>query len=136
MRRFEKISFAQFKKDICDNIDLYNEYELPKRATLKSAGYDFKAIEDITIKKGEILKIPTGVKVRLNDDEFLGVYVRSKMGCKYNIRMCNQVGIVDADYYNNVSNEGHIFVFLQKIGSQAAAKNIAYLGPLIRSVYG
>ncbi len=54
MRRFEKISFAQFKKDICDNIDLYNEYELPKRATLKSAGYDFKVIEDITIKKGEI----------------------------------------------------------------------------------
>lgn len=117
MRRFEKISFAQFKKDICDNIDLYNEYELPKRATLKSAGYDFKVIEDITIKKGEILKIPTGVKVRLNDDEFLGVYVRSKMGCKYNIRMCNQVGIVDADYYNNVSNEGHIFVFLQNEGN-------------------
>lgn len=117
MRRFEKISFAQFKKDICDNIDLYNEYELPKRATLKSAGYDFKVIEDISIKKGEILKIPTGVKVRLNDDEFLGVYVRSKMGCKYNIRMCNQVGIVDADYYNNVSNEGHIFVFLQNEGN-------------------
>lgn len=116
MRCFEKISFAQFKKDICDNIDLYNEYELPKRATLKSAGYDFKAIEDITIKKGEILKIPTGVRVRLNDDEFLGVYVRSKMGCKYNIRMCNQVGIIDADYYNNVSNEGHIFVFLQNEG--------------------
>lgn len=51
MRRFEKISFAQFKKDICDNIDLYNEYELPKRATLKSAGYDFKVIEDISIKR-------------------------------------------------------------------------------------
>ena len=116
MRCFEKISFAQFKKDICDNVDLYNEYELPSRATLKSAGYDFKAIEDITIKKGEILKIPTGVKIRLNDNEFLGLYVRSKMGCKYNIRMCNQVGIVDADYYNNISSEGHIFVFLQNEG--------------------
>ena len=31
------------------------------------------------------------------------------MGFKYNVRMCNQVGVIDADYYNNPDNEGEIF---------------------------
>lgn len=118
MRFFEKISYEQFKKDICDDKNLYEEYELPKRATSKSAGYDIKAILDVEIKHGEVKKIPTGIKVKLNDFEFLGIYVRSKMGTKYNLRMCNQVGIIDADYYNNISNEGHIWVFLQNEGEE------------------
>jgi dUTP pyrophosphatase len=32
--------------------------------------------------------------------------------------MANQVGIVDADYYNNESNEGHIFVKLENTGDK------------------
>ncbi len=32
------------------------------------------------------------------------------MGFKYNIRLCNQVGVIDADYYNNQDNEGHIWL--------------------------
>lgn len=35
------------------------------------------------------------------------------MGFKYNIRLCNQVGIIDADYYNNRDNEGHIWLMIQ-----------------------
>ena len=27
MRKFEKISFEQFKKDICDDLELYNSYD-------------------------------------------------------------------------------------------------------------
>ena len=46
--------------------------------------------------------------------EFLGIYIRSSLGFKYNIRMCNQVGIIDADYYNNKDNEGHIFCMFTK----------------------
>lgn len=118
MRSFEKISFEQFKKDIKDDIDLYNEYKLPSRATKYSAGYDFKAIEDFTIKPGEIKKIPTGYKVKMNTDELLGIYVRSGMGFKYNIRMCNQVGIIESDYYNNSNNEGHMWVALQNEGKE------------------
>lgn len=118
MRRFEKISFEQFKKDIKDDIDLYNEYMLPKRETSASAGYDFKAIETFTIKPGEIKRIPTGYKVIMNSDEMLCIYVRSGMGFKYNIRMCNQVGIIESDYYNNESNEGHMWVALQNEGEK------------------
>ena len=68
---------------------------LPVRKTKCSAGYDFISFLDIVIKPGEIVKVPTGVKVKLNEDEYLSIYVRSSMGFKYNIRMCNQVGIVD-----------------------------------------
>ena len=62
MRKFEKISFEQFKKDIEDNIDLYNSYKLPSRNSTNAAGYDFYLIKDIEIKPNEIIKIPTGIK--------------------------------------------------------------------------
>lgn len=118
MRKFEKISFNQFKKDIEDDNNLYDSYCLPKRSTKKSAGYDFFAIKDFVIKPGEIVKIPTGLKAIWPDDEFLMLVVRGSMGFKWNVRMCNQVGIIDADYYNNHSNEGHMWVALQNHGDK------------------
>ena len=117
-RGFEKISFEEFKKSVKDDKKLYESITLPIRKTSKSAGYDFIAFEDITIKPGEIKKIPTGYKVKLQDDEVLLIVVRSSMGFKYNIRLCNQVGVIDADYYNNESNEGHMYVALQNEGTK------------------
>jgi len=117
-RYFEKISFEQFKKDIKDDVNLYQEYYLPVRKTKCSAGYDFLAIEEFEILPGEIKKIPTGYKSNFQDDEVLMLFVRSSMGFKYNIRMCNQVGIVESDYYNNMDNEGHIFIALQNEGEK------------------
>lgn len=118
MRRLEKISFSQFCKDICDDKSLYDEYNLPRRATMKSAGYDFYAIDDFVIHPGEVLRVPTGVKVIMNDDEAFMLYVRSSMGFKYNVRMTNQVGVIDADYYNNTDNEGHMWFSLQNHGDK------------------
>lgn len=113
MRGFEKISFEQFKKDFGDNKNLYEEYNLPKRSTKHSAGYDFYAIEDVVINPGEIKKFPTGVKVYMEDDEMLMLVVRSSYGFKYNVRLTNQVGIIDSDYYNNEDNEGHMWACMQ-----------------------
>ncbi len=116
MRKFEIISINQFNKDF-KNIDTkYDDIIIPKRSTKFSAGYDFYMPYDLTIKKNEVVLIPTGIKVMLNSDEFLGIYIRSSLGFKYNLRMCNQVGIIDSDYYNNSSNEGHIFVKLKNEG--------------------
>ena len=117
MRIFEKISFEQFKKDIIDDQKLYYNLKLPKRSTKKSAGYDFYSPIETVLKPNDILKIPTGIKASMNDDELLLVYIRSSMGFKYNIRMCNQTGIIDSDYYNNPSNEGHIFIKTQNEGT-------------------
>lgn len=115
-RCFEKISFKQFKKDVSNDDKLYNSYKLPERSSKNSCGYDFLSIQDLVIQPGEILKIPTGYKFKCNHDEFLMLVVRSSMGFKYNVRMCNQVGIIDSDYYNNIDNEGHIWVCLQNEG--------------------
>lgn len=117
-RYFEKISFEQFKKDCSNDIELYNSYLLPKRSTKHSAGYDFFSLYDFILKPGEIKKIPTGVKICMNEDEMLMLVVRSSMGFKYNVRMCNQIGIFESDYYNNPNNEGHAWLKLQNEGDK------------------
>lgn len=118
MRDFEKISFDQFRKDIKDDINLYNEYKLPQRDSDSTAGYDIYLIEDLTINPNEIKKIPTGLKSIFEKDEVLFLIVRSTTGFKYNMRLCNQVGVVDSDYYNNKDNEGHIWIKIQNEGNQ------------------
>ena len=113
MRKFEKISYDQFKKDVVDDMNIYNAYKLPIRKTKNSAGYDFFLINDIVLKPNEVLKIPTGLKVIMNEDEMLMIIVRSGVGFKYNLRLTNQVGIIESDYYNNISNEGHMWISVQ-----------------------
>ena len=118
MRYFEKISYNQFKKDVKDDRALYDEYELPKRESDKTAGYDISLIEDVSLNPGEIKKIPTGIKSYFEKDEVLLFVVRSSMGFKYNVRLCNQVGIIDADYYDNKDNEGHMWIRVQNEGDK------------------
>ena len=118
MRDLEKISFKQFTKDIKDGKKIYEEYKLPIRDSKATAGYDLFLINDIEIKPNEIIKIPTGLKAYFEEDEVLLIFVRSSMGFKYNIRLVNQVGIIDADYYNNKDNEGHIFIKIQNEGNE------------------
>lgn len=118
MRKFEKISLKQFIKDTGLTEKEYNEITLPHRATPQSAGYDFHILEDLTLKPGEIKKVPTAIKANMNSDEVLMIYIRSSLGFKYNMRMCNQTGIIDSDYYNNKDNEGHIFIAIQNEGQK------------------
>lgn len=109
MRKFEIISKEQWDRDIKDGCDI-SELVLPSRATKRSAGYDFTSPIEITIKSHEMATIPTGVKVCMESDEMLSIYPRSGMGFKTGIRLANTVGIIDSDYYNNPSNEGHIYI--------------------------
>ncbi len=111
MRGFEKIDRDVFIRDVPNGN--YEDIILPRRSTKYSAGYDFYSLYDIVIDPCERVTIPTGIKAFMNEDEFLGIYIRSSLGFKYNTRMCNQVGIIDADYYNNIDNGGHILVCLQ-----------------------
>jgi dUTP pyrophosphatase len=90
----------------------YDEIKLPRRGTAQSAGYDFFSNVDITLLPGETIKLPTGIKFDCDSDKFLGAYPRSGHGFKYGIMLANTVGIIDADYYNNPGNEGHIWVKL------------------------
>ena len=103
---------------VCDDEKLYSEFSLPKRGTVNAAGYDFFALYDYTLKPGEIMKVPTGIKASMEGDEVLFLIDRSSMGFKWNVRMCNQVGVIDADYYNNNDNEGHMWIKIQNEGDK------------------
>ena len=113
--QFEKVSLEQFKADWEDTFgktenieEIYNDIKLPRRATAGSAGYDFYTPLSFELKAGESIKIPTGIRVKINDGWVLKIYPRSGLGFKFRLQMNNTVGIIDSDYYNS-DNEGHIF---------------------------
>ena len=106
--KFEKVSkevFSTFTQNNCD----YDDILLPKRATKGSAGYDFYAPFDFTLAPGETIKIPTGIRAKINEGWFLAIFPRSGLGFKYRLQLDNTVGIIDSDYYYS-DNEGHILV--------------------------
>ena len=137
---FESGIGKEYDREIIPNIDEMEKMDLePKRATAHSAGYDFKIPFDLTMQPGKFYVIPTGFNwdpsdacVMLGRDEtvydvhrtsmvipaqyhldrgcFLGLYPRSSLGMKYGFTLDNTIGIIDADYYNNPDNEGHILV--------------------------
>ncbi|MCR3906329.1 MAG: dUTP diphosphatase [Tenericutes bacterium] len=93
--------------------------QIPKRATDSSAGYDLAAIEDVTIEPNEIKRVPTGLKVQIPKSEAMFIFARSSIATKKGLILSNGVGVVDSDYYNNESNEGHIMVSLLNIKDHA-----------------
>ena len=112
--RFEKVSFEQFKKDYFDTFntlenveEIYNDIKLPTRATKGSAGYDYFAPFDISLKPGETIKVPTGIRCFMEEGWVLKNNPRSGLGFKFRLQLNNTVGIIDSDYYYS-SNEGHI----------------------------
>lgn len=126
--RFEKVSLNQFKKDVKKNLvlstgepmysddkieEIYNNIKLPRRATRGSAGYDFyMPFPEIVISKDpkDSIVIPTGIKVQIPYGLALFLYPRSSYGYTYGMGIANTIGVIDADFYNNPTNEGHISV--------------------------
>lgn len=120
--KFYKISEKQFKADEMNLKCNYEDIVLPKRATMKSAGYDFIAPFDMVIMPGMSLKFPTGIKMSLNDNQFLAIVPRSSLGFKYKLKLDNTIGIIDSDYYNNPKNEGHIWCSMTNMSSDKPVK--------------
>lgn len=117
--KFKKVSYQQFEKDWLDTFNsqnftinyikqIYDNIQLPKRATIGSAGYDFFSPIDIELQPNQTIKIPTGIRVKINDGWVLKCYPRSSLGFKFRLQLNNTVGIIDSDYFYS-DNEGHIF---------------------------
>ena len=109
--KFHKVSFDEFKKAFENEEEakvIYEGIKLPRRATVGSAGYDFFTPIAITLKPNETAKIPTGIRVEMENEWVLKLYPRSGLGFKYRLQLNNTVGIIDADYFN-IDNVGHIF---------------------------
>lgn len=127
MNKFELVSAFAGQEDL-----------LPRRATMYSAGYDFFVAETTTIPSFRYFPdeflidstesmtieafmqltkktgfkptlIPTGVKCYLDPDKYLQLSLRSSIPLKTWLILANGVGIIDSDYVDNPSNEGHIY---------------------------
>lgn len=118
--KFEKVSFGQFKKDWLGEYpedteekikEIYEGILLPRRATAGSAGYDFLAPQDFSLRPGESTKILTGIRAWIEEGWVLKLYPRSGLGFKFRLQLNNTVGIIDSDYYGS-DNEGHIQIKL------------------------
>ena len=127
--QFEKVSFEQFQSGFDGEYSLeelkimYDELPLPKRATTGSAGYDFYAPFDIILEPGQTVKVPTGVRCKMEDGWVLKIYPRSGLGFKFRLQLNNTVGIIDSDYYYS-SNEGHIFAKITNDSNEGKVVNI------------
>jgi dUTP pyrophosphatase len=117
VRGFEKISPAQYKEDFGSDLG-YTEIKLPRRATKNSSGYDIYSPLDFSLSPNEEIKIPTGIKSYMLGDEELLMFPRSSVGFKFNVKFNNTIPKIDSDYYNNESNEGHIWIKFTNTGKK------------------
>lgn len=78
-----------------------NDYaQIPTRGSMNAAGYDlYAAIESpITIQPHTTEKIGTGLSFQLPQGKFAGIFARSGLATKQNLRPANCVGVCDSDY--------------------------------------
>ena len=130
--RFEKVSETRFVADWLDTFggeevqakQVYESIKLPKRATKGSAGYDFYSPLAFTLKPGESIKIPTGIRAYMREDYVLTIFPRSGLGFKFRLQLNNTVGIIDSDYYYS-DNEGHIFIKLTNDSNEGKVLELA-----------
>ena len=89
---------------------------IPERKTKYSAAYDIEAAEDTVVpsfKKGmKPTLVATGLKAYMQEDEVLYLMAKSSGFPKKGILLSNCVGVIDGDYYENESNDGHIMFSL------------------------
>ncbi|MCH5341554.1 MAG: deoxyuridine 5'-triphosphate nucleotidohydrolase [Acetatifactor sp.] len=117
-----KEEFPQYTDS--DIQDMYDTLQLPNRATKGSAGYDFHAPFAFSLPPGTTIKIPTGIRVKMEEDWVLKLYPRSGLGFKYRLQMNNTVGIIDSDYYYS-DNEGHIFIKMTNDSNEGKTVEVA-----------
>ena len=89
-----------------------HEIVLPTRSSSKSAGYDFRIPESVTLEPGGKKLVFSDVKAYMESDEVLKIYPRSGLSTKKGIILANIVAIIDADYVDNESNDGNIGICL------------------------
>ena len=103
------VKFDYVNRMISTGYEMKNpDFELPKRSTMNSAGYDFFAPEDVTFPSKKLTRIMTGVKCELMPDMALILANRSSNPSKKGLILANGIGVVDADYYGNPDNDGEI----------------------------
>ena len=115
MNKFETVMSKKFPEI---------ETKLPVRSTSRSAGYDFFSKQNYRLIPGEYHKFYTDVKIQLDSTNFLMLITRSGNGANKGLKIRNQVGIIDADYYNNSDNDGNIIICLENDSPEVININV------------
>ena len=78
------------------NIKLLNEFaKVPTRGSAQAAGYDLYAAVnyDVEIQPHSTVKVDTGISIEIPEGYFGGIYARSGLALRENIRPENCVGM-------------------------------------------
>lgn len=82
-----------------------NKAITPTRSSTQAAGYDIYACLDkdqIEIEPQRSIKVNTGFALEIPDGYFGGIFARSGLATKENLRPSNCVGVVDSDYRGEI----------------------------------
>lgn len=142
--KFEKVSEKQYIADYLNTFkggeenfiknDIYSNIVLPARSTSGSAGYDFVTPIGFTLKPGETIKIPSGIRCKMNEDYVLILFPRSSLGFKYRLQIDNTIPVIDSDYYN-ADNEGHIFIKLTNDSKEDKVINVSAGDKIVQGIF-
>lgn len=81
---------------------IHPDAKLPAYAHETDSGMDLYALEDITIKPGETVLVPTGIKVALPPGYELQVRPKSGRALKTKLRVANTPGTIDQGYRDEI----------------------------------
>ena len=78
--------------------------KIPTFGTEFSAGADLYCAEEheISVCSGQKCSIGTGISIEIPEGYFGLVFARSGLACKNGLRLCNSVGVIDADYRGEI----------------------------------
>ena len=84
---------------------MYDDAIIPTRGSKQAAGYDLYAYLDndsISLKPGETCIVKSGISVEIPEGYFAGIFARSGIAIKRNLRPANCVGVIDSDFRGEV----------------------------------
>jgi len=74
----------------------------PSYATSGASGFDFVAIEDVTLEAGDTKLIRTGLSMSVPSGYELQIRPRSGLSLKTKLRIANSIGTVDSDFRGEI----------------------------------
>lgn len=91
------------KRNVQVAIELcHPDAKIPQYAHISDSGVDVYALDDITVKPGETVLVPTGIKVALPAGYELQVRPKSGRALKTKLRVANTPGTIDQQYRDEI----------------------------------
>jgi len=119
------------KRNVQVAIELcHPDAKIPQYAHITDSGVDVYALEDITIKPGETVLVPTGIKVALPAGYELQVRPKSGRALKTKLRVANTPGTIDQGYRDEIK------VIIENVESRIKDITVDEEGKVTSILYG